>query len=341
MRPPAPARGAPLVQDLPAGPPDDARRPDGVLPRLPRRSARLPLRPRRRRFARRLPHGPLGARRHPPTARRRWPAGGPGRVDRGGMGRARHRQVEAPRRRGLLALPALDARVAARRRDRGRRRTARTLARAQAVPRPEQRDPDRCPSVYLFPPPHGSRQRCAGGCSFGGGSVGERVRGDTLSGGSGRQGLVLREALDDHGATTLTTTAATSLTAATRSASWRWCARLEREFHAVLRAVGDPACGTEIASLETRLIRWMVGMVIVDGHVDRRHPAPARAPAWPRAGGPRGTAARSPNEWRDARVSGWPGTSIRADFEAKVRGDTESILRKTTGNTGVFLASAG
>ena len=30
------------------------------------------------------------------------------------MGRARHRRVEAPRRRGLLALPALDAGVAAR-----------------------------------------------------------------------------------------------------------------------------------------------------------------------------------------------------------------------------------
>ena len=32
---------------------------------------------------------------------------------------------------------------------------------------------------------------------------------------------------------------------------------------------------TELTSLKTRLIRWMVGTVILDGHADHRHPAPA------------------------------------------------------------------
>ena len=110
---------------------------------------------------RRLPRGPLGARRHPPTAPRRWPAGGPGPVVQEELGRACHRQVEAPRRRGDLALFALEARVAARRRDRGRRRTARTLARAHAVPR----DADRCLTGWgegAPPPNHDAPHRMGG-----------------------------------------------------------------------------------------------------------------------------------------------------------------------------------
>ena len=144
MRPGSPARGAPLDQGaLPAAPPDHGRRLDGVLPRLPRRGARLPLLPRRRRFARGVPQGRFGNRGDAPApARSGAPepyARGTGRSVRGPVGSARHRRGEAAHRRGVPPLHALEARMAGCRRDRSPRRPAGMLARAQAVPRHRRR----------------------------------------------------------------------------------------------------------------------------------------------------------------------------------------------------------
>ena len=109
-----PLEAQPLDQGaLPAAPPDHGRRLDGVLPRLPRRGARLPLLPRRRRCARGLPQGLFGNRGDPPApARSGAPephACGTGRVVRGPVGSTRHRRGEAALRRGLLPLHALEA----------------------------------------------------------------------------------------------------------------------------------------------------------------------------------------------------------------------------------------
>ena len=89
------------------------------------------------------------------------------------------------------------------------------------------------------------------------------------------------------------------------------------QFKAGLAEIRTEIAGvrTEVANFETRLIRWMVGTVIADDHVDLRDPAGRR-----RVGRPMGmTTAERQRRWRERRAAGEPVRTFQRPKDRRPR----------------------